>query len=40
MREIIRTWLKNGVLLNEEYDDPVDHKERSGYRLDTSKRPT
>ena len=39
-REIIKTWIKNGVLLNEEYDDPIDRKERSGYRLDTSKRPT
>jgi hypothetical protein len=39
-REIIRTWLRNGVLLNEEYDDPVERKPRTGYRLDTSKRPS
>ena len=39
-REIIRTWIKNGVLYEAEYDDPVERKRRKGYRLDTSKRPT
>ena len=39
-REIIRTWIQNGVLYYEEYDDPIDRKKRSGLRLDTSKRPT
>jgi len=39
-REIIKTWVKNGVLYTDKYDDPVDHKERSAYRLDTAKRPT
>jgi hypothetical protein len=38
-REIIKTWIRNGVLYTDKYDDPVDHKERSGYRLDTTKRP-
>jgi hypothetical protein len=39
-REIIRTWIRTGVLINDSYDDPVEHKERKGLRLDTSKRPT
>jgi AAA domain len=39
-REIIKTWVKNGVLYAVEYDDPVDRKKRSGYRLDTTKRPS
>jgi AAA domain len=38
-REIIRTWVKNGVLFKEQYDDPVERKPRSGLRRDTSKRP-
>jgi hypothetical protein len=39
-REIIRTWITNGVLYEAEYDDPIERKPRKGYRLDTSKRPT
>jgi AAA domain len=39
-REIIRTWIRNGVLNHEEYDDPIERKPRSGLRLNTSKRPT
>jgi hypothetical protein len=39
-REIIRTWIKNGVLYAAEYDDPIKRMPRKGYRLDTSKRPT
>jgi hypothetical protein len=39
-REIIRTWIQNGVLYQEEYDDPIDRKKRKGLRLDTSKMPT
>jgi hypothetical protein len=38
-REIIKTWVKNGVLDNEEYDDPVDRKPRKGLRLNQTKRP-
>jgi hypothetical protein len=38
-REIIRTWIKNGVLYHEDYDDPVKRDTRKGLRLDTSKRP-
>jgi hypothetical protein len=39
-REIIRTWAKNGVLLDEDYDDPIERKPRKGLRLDSSKRPS
>ena len=39
-REIIRTWVKNGVLFDENYDDPVERKPRKGLQLDESKRPT
>jgi hypothetical protein len=38
-REIIRTWVKNRVLFNETYDDPVERKERQGLKLDATKRP-
>jgi hypothetical protein len=39
-REIIRSWAKNGVLYNEDYDDPVGRKPRKGLRLDATKRPS
>jgi hypothetical protein len=39
-REIIRTWIKNGVLYAADYYDPIDRKNRSGLRLDTTKRPS
>jgi hypothetical protein len=39
-REIVNTWLKNGVMFNEEYDDPADRKPRSGLRVNATKRPT
>lgn len=39
-REIIRTWVRNRVLFNEDYDDPVDRKLRKGLRLDPTKRPS
>jgi hypothetical protein len=38
-REIIRTWVKNGVLRSEPYDDPVRREEAKGLRLDVTKRP-
>jgi hypothetical protein len=38
-REIIRTWVRNGVLLSEQYDDPVRREPANGLRLDTTKRP-
>jgi AAA domain len=39
-KEIIRTWVRNGVLYEDEYDDPVDRKLRNGLRLDATKRPS
>jgi hypothetical protein len=38
-REIIRTWIKSGLLYRESYDDPVTRDSRSGLRVDASKRP-
>ncbi len=38
-REIIKTWVKNGVLYNVDYDDPVERKQRKGLRLNQTKRP-
>jgi hypothetical protein len=38
-REIIRTWVKNGVLYKEEYDDPVKRDRRKGLRVNQGKRP-
>jgi AAA domain len=39
-REIIRTWTKNGVLVSEDYDDPVERKPRKGLSVCHAKRPT
>ena len=39
-REIIRAWVKNGVLYHGEYDDPIDRKKRKGLKLDSAKRPS
>jgi hypothetical protein len=39
-REIISTWIKNHVLYNEEYQDPIDRKSRIGLRVDALKRPS
>jgi len=39
-REIIKTWMKNRVLYEEEYQDPIDRKPRNGLRLDPKKRPS
>jgi hypothetical protein len=39
-REIIRTWVDNGVLYEAAYDDPIDRKSRQGLRLDSTKRPS
>jgi hypothetical protein len=38
-REIIKTWVKNGVLHQEEYDDPIKRQACVGLCLDASKRP-
>jgi hypothetical protein len=39
-REIIRIWIKNGVLFIEDYDDPVERKPRKGLRVCDGKRPS
>jgi AAA domain len=39
-REIIKTWVKNGVLLSAEYDNPKTRKKVSGLRVNPEKRPT
>ena len=38
-RDIVRTWVKNGVLIHEDYDDPITRKPRKGLRVCTGKRP-
>jgi hypothetical protein len=38
-REIVRTWVENGLLVSEEYDDPVERKRLLGLKLDPTKRP-
>jgi hypothetical protein len=38
-REIVKTWVRNGVLINKSYDDPVDRKTRQGLYVDAAKRP-
>jgi hypothetical protein len=38
-REIIKAWLKNGVLINQEYENPITRKMVKGLRVDNSKRP-
>lgn len=39
-REIVRTWGKTGLVVSEDYDDPVDRKPRKGLRVCPGKRPT
>jgi hypothetical protein len=39
-REIVRTWVKNGVLYSEDYEDPIKRESCKGLRLDTTKRPS
>jgi hypothetical protein len=39
-REIVRTWVKSGLLYAEEYDDPVERKRRKGLHVDHEKRPS
>jgi hypothetical protein len=39
-REIIHAWLNTKLLYPEDYDDPVDRRERKGLKVDDSKRPT
>jgi AAA domain len=37
-RSVIKTWLRNGVLFTDQYDDPVDRKKRSGLSVNNAKR--
>jgi hypothetical protein len=37
--DMLRTWLKNGVLIKETYDDKPSRKPRTGLRVDHAKRP-
>jgi hypothetical protein len=39
-REIVRTWGKTGLVVSEDYDDPVDRKPRKGLRVCHAKRPS
>jgi AAA domain len=39
-RQIVRTWAKNGVVLTEDYDDPVTRKSQKGLRVCQGKRPS
>jgi len=38
-REIIKTWIRNKVLTEEEYFDPIARKPALGLELDPAKRP-
>jgi hypothetical protein len=37
-RDIIKTWLKSGVLYNDEYDDPIERKLRKGLFVNAAAR--
>jgi hypothetical protein len=39
-REIVRTWVKNGVVFTEDYNDPIERKPRKGLRICHGKRPS
>lgn len=39
-RQVIRTWVRNGVLTQEDYDDPVARKSRAGLKVNALRRPT
>jgi len=38
-REIIKAWVRAGVLVSDSYHDPVERKDRKGLSVDPSKRP-
>jgi hypothetical protein len=38
-REVIKAWVKNGVLISEDYENPTTRKTVKGLRVDNSKRP-
>ena len=39
-REVIKVWIKNGVLIRHEYDNPTTRKPAKGLRVNPSKRPS
>ena len=39
-RQIVNTWAQNGLVFTEEYDDPIDRKQRKGLRVCHGKRPS
>jgi hypothetical protein len=39
-REIIKTWLKEGLLVSREYENPADRKKAEGLYVNPTKRPT
>jgi hypothetical protein len=39
-REIIKAWLKSGLLISREYENPIDRKSAEGLFVDPAKRPT
>jgi hypothetical protein len=39
-RDIIRTWVKNGVLIRRDYENPKTRKDAIGLYVDQTKRPT
>ena len=38
-RQIIKTWIKNGTLFEENYEDPEQRKTRTGLSVNPTKRP-
>jgi hypothetical protein len=39
-REIIRQWVKNGVLVSEPYENPINRHQANGLRVNDAKRPS
>jgi hypothetical protein len=39
-REIIKTWVKTGLLIRHDYDNPATRKPATGLRVDPTKRPS
>jgi RecA-family ATPase len=39
-RQIVNTWVKTGLLRNEDYDDPIERKTAKGLSVDNTNRPS
>jgi AAA domain len=39
-RTIIKAWLETGLLYSDDYDDPIEYRNRKGVYVDNSKRPS